>query len=175
VVQSCHQDPFFGFGLPKTARYKKIACFIGERQTVCENPPYDNREETRHGRDLRYLSDLLGGDPVNDSRPRVRKSAPRRSRKVQKTFTALLSPPDEETSEAAFPAIDFKTFPYRVALANWPDEWRERWGHRANALEDDGLSWREAESRAFFEIQEERRFVVGIQPIPLMSPTVDRN
>lgn len=84
-------------------------------------------------------------------------------------MTAPEGGPDE------FGAIDFQSFPYRKALANWPDEWRERWGHRANALEEQGLGWREAEARAFFEVQDERRAVVGIQPIPLARPAVDRN
>lgn len=47
--------------------------------------------------------------------------------------------------------------PHRMVLATWPDHWRERWGRRANALEDLGLSWRDAEGRAFFEIWNEWR------------------
>ena len=45
-----------------------------------------------------------------------------------------------------------KPLPYRAVLADWPDDWRERWGRRANELEDSGLSWRDAEGRAFLEI-----------------------
>jgi hypothetical protein len=41
---------------------------------------------------------------------------------------------------------------YRHVLADWPVEWREQWGHRANALEDNGLSWRDAEAQAFLEV-----------------------
>lgn len=41
--------------------------------------------------------------------------------------------------------------PWRAPLANWPDEWRERWGRRANALEEAGLGWREAERQAWNE------------------------
>lgn len=48
--------------------------------------------------------------------------------------------------------VDVKPLPYRQVLAVWPDEWRERWGRRANELEDAGLSWRDAEGRAFLEL-----------------------
>ncbi len=41
---------------------------------------------------------------------------------------------------------------YRRVLGNWPDAWREEWGHRANALEESGLSWRDAEAQAFVEV-----------------------
>lgn len=42
--------------------------------------------------------------------------------------------------------------PWRALLAKWPDEWRERWGHRANQLEDGGLDWIEAERQAWNEV-----------------------
>lgn len=45
---------------------------------------------------------------------------------------------------------------WRSRVAKWPDNWRERWGLRANALEDQGLGWRRAEEQAFEEIREER-------------------
>ncbi len=41
---------------------------------------------------------------------------------------------------------------YRGVIAGWPQGWRERWGRRANELEDAGLSWRDAEARAFVEV-----------------------
>lgn len=50
-----------------------------------------------------------------------------------------------------------RPMPHRMVLASWPDSWRERWGQRANALEDVGLSWRDAESRAFLEIRDQWR------------------
>lgn len=43
---------------------------------------------------------------------------------------------------------------YRAQLASWPDEWRERWGVRANALEAAGLPWRAAEQQAFTEVSQ---------------------
>jgi hypothetical protein len=66
---------------------------------------------------------------------------------------------------------------YRQVLAKWPDEWREQWGHRANVLEESGLSWRDAETQAFVEVWNRLR---GHQPPqtskPAMSETAtDRN
>jgi hypothetical protein len=40
---------------------------------------------------------------------------------------------------------------YRSVVAGWADNWRERWGRRANELEESGLSWRDAEAQAFVE------------------------
>jgi hypothetical protein len=50
------------------------------------------------------------------------------------------------------PAPVFHPLAYRGVVAEWPVEWRERWGRRANALEETGLSWRDAEAQAFVEI-----------------------
>lgn len=47
---------------------------------------------------------------------------------------------------------EVKPLPYRQVLATWPDDWRERWGRRANELEESGLPWRDAEGRAFVEV-----------------------
>ena len=41
---------------------------------------------------------------------------------------------------------------YRGVVAGWPQGWRERWGRRANDLEEAGLSWRDAEAQAFVEV-----------------------
>ena len=55
-------------------------------------------------------------------------------------------------------ASDIKPLPHRLVLATWPVEWRERWGHRANELEEqERLSWRNAEGRAFVELWSEFR------------------
>ena len=53
--------------------------------------------------------------------------------------------------------VDPKPLPYRRVLAAWPDDWRERWGRRANDLEESGLSWRDAEGRAFVEVWDDWR------------------
>lgn len=41
--------------------------------------------------------------------------------------------------------------PWRELLAKWPDDWRERWGLRANQLEEQGADWIEAERQAMNE------------------------
>lgn len=46
---------------------------------------------------------------------------------------------------------------YRGVIAGWPQGWRERWGRRANELEDAGLSWRDAETHAFVEVWSQLR------------------
>lgn len=119
---------------------------------------------------------------------RTRKDVARHGRKVQRTFLV----PDEENVEpemqagaAASPApVPSSTRvsgppPCRMALARWPDEWRERWGLRANALEDAGLPWHEAEARAFVEVWNERRALGQTDPDPEPAPPVaaevDRN
>ena len=51
----------------------------------------------------------------------------------------------------------FHPLAYRGVVAEWPVEWRERWGRRANALEENGLSWRDAETQAFVEVWNEVR------------------
>lgn len=42
-------------------------------------------------------------------------------------------------------------YPWRPLLEKWPEEWRERWGHRANELEEAGMSMYEAEKLAWNE------------------------
>ncbi len=53
------------------------------------------------------------------------------------------------------PVVD-ESKPWRRRLARWPDPWRERWGVRANALEDTGLDWRQAEQQAFEELKTQK-------------------
>ena len=52
----------------------------------------------------------------------------------------------------AYPPPVFHPPAYRGVLASWPEGWRERWGRRANELEEAGLSWRDAEAQAFAEV-----------------------
>lgn len=58
---------------------------------------------------------------------------------------------EPELKPRARRATEVKPLPYRMVLATWPDHWRESWGRRANELEESGLSWRDAEGRAFVE------------------------
>ena len=112
--------------------------------------------------------------PVVKVRPRSRRGAiAKRDREVQGMLLATLGSDlvgtDEvqavfepvETPRAAAKrarrTVEIQPLPYRKVLATWPDHWRERWGRLANALEDRGISWRDAESRAFVEIWSEFR------------------
>ncbi|AGA28418.1 hypothetical protein [Singulisphaera acidiphila] len=54
--------------------------------------------------------------------------------------------------------------PWRPLLASWPVAWRERWGHRANSLESQGLGWRAAEEQAFAELLQAKREVEQSPP-----------
>ena len=59
---------------------------------------------------------------------------------------------------AASPALEaVAPWPPRPAeVARWPIRWRERWGRRANELEDAGVPWPEHERQAFAEIKAEK-------------------
>jgi hypothetical protein len=46
--------------------------------------------------------------------------------------------------------------PWRSELAAWPEEWRGRWGRRANELAEAGARWPEDERIAFIEAAAER-------------------
>jgi hypothetical protein len=69
------------------------------------------------------------------------------------------APPSEKSASVEHvspqpiaPPPIFHPLAYRGVVANWPVEWRERWGRRANALEEGGLPWRDAETQAFVEV-----------------------
>jgi hypothetical protein len=59
---------------------------------------------------------------------------------------------------------------WRIVVARWPVEWRERWGQRANELQDRGEPWDHAEWIAFNELApdlaaaEHRGEVVCVDP-----------
>jgi hypothetical protein len=59
--------------------------------------------------------------------------------------------------ELTSPPPVFHPLAYRAVVADWPVAWRERWGRRANALEESGLTWRDAETQAFVEVWNLRR------------------
>jgi hypothetical protein len=76
------------------------------------------------------------------------------------------------------PAPVFHPLAYRGVVAEWPVEWRERWGRRANALEEKGLSWRDAEAQAFVEVWNDvRAQQQAAQPATavLASSSAERN
>jgi hypothetical protein len=71
------------------------------------------------------------------------------------------------------PAPVFHPLAYRGVVAEWPVEWRERWGRRANELEEKGLSWRDAETQAFIEVWGEVRAQQAKQPATSTSAASD--
>jgi hypothetical protein len=60
-------------------------------------------------------------------------------------------------AQPSSPPPIFHPLAYRGVVANWPVEWREQWGQRANSLEEGGLSWRDAETQAFVEVWNQLR------------------
>jgi hypothetical protein len=71
------------------------------------------------------------------------------------------------------PAPVFHPLAYRGVVAEWPVEWRERWGRLANAYEEKGLSWRDAEAQAFVEVWSEVRAQQSTQPTTSTSAAAD--
>jgi hypothetical protein len=64
----------------------------------------------------------------------------------------------------------FHPLAYRGVVANWPIDWREQWGRRANSLEETGLSWRDAETQAFVEVWNQLRGHSAEQPSASTTP-----
>jgi hypothetical protein len=75
----------------------------------------------------------------------------------------------QSSDRASSPPPVFHPLAYRGVVANWPIEWREQWGRRANSLEEGGLSWRDAETQAFVEVWNERRHQSSSEPGPALS------
>jgi hypothetical protein len=125
---------------------------------------------------------------MNEVRPRSRKRSETRVREIQgmlamrgsgseefgtdptsvttdwRTDSGGATPPTPTPTRAerATIDVDVKPLPYRSVLAAWPDDWRERWGRRANDLEAAGLSWRDAEGRAFLEVWNDWRTCASV-------------
>ncbi|QEH34758.1 hypothetical protein OJF2_33000 [Aquisphaera giovannonii] len=95
------------------------------------------------------LSISFGEDDPGDSR---RAEPARSARSARPRRPARPAPPRPvKRDEPPRPAPIFHPLAYRSVLAGWPIEHRERWGLRANELEETGLSWRDAETQAFVE------------------------
>ena len=65
----------------------------------------------------------------------------------------------------------FHPLAYRSVVADWPVDWREQWGRRANELEETGLSWRDAETQAFVEVWHQLRRTRKTDLMPALSAT----
>lgn len=73
---------------------------------------------------------------------------------------------DRDSPEAPNPDLR-----WRPKLAKWPLEWRERWGLRANALEEQGLDWIEAERQAMNETMVLKRQAETVAPVAAVETT----
>jgi hypothetical protein len=71
-------------------------------------------------------------------------------RRPARSFDA--GPIQDRSAAVEVHAPVFHPLAYRSVVAGWPIAWRERWGRRANELEEGGLSWRDAETQAFVEV-----------------------
>ena len=80
--------------------------------------------------------------PPAEGPPSVRFPRPRKAAPALRPATVDRTPP---------PPV-FHPLAYRSVVAAWSLDARERWGRRANELEDAGLSWRDAETQAFVEV-----------------------
>jgi hypothetical protein len=74
---------------------------------------------------------------------------------ADRSKSAVVAHPEHEGK--AYPPPVFHPPAYRGVVAGWPEDWRERWGRRANELEEAGRSWRDAEAQAFVEVWNEVR------------------
>ncbi len=72
----------------------------------------------------------------------------------------------ERSAAPRVPTPVFHPLAYRSVIADWPVEWREQWGRRANEIEETGLSWRDAEAQAFVEVWHRVRREGGGDPVP---------
>ena len=65
-----------------------------------------------------------------------------------------------------------RPLPWRSDVGAWPLDLRQAWGDRANALQDRGLLWHEAERVAFIEIRDAQRAgpILARSKSDLLSP-----
>jgi hypothetical protein len=84
---------------------------------------------------------------------------------------------NERNAAPRVPTPVFHPLAYRSVVADWPVDWRERWGRRANELEETGLSWRDAEAQAFVEVWHLVRREGGSEPAsaPSIAPTPEED
>ena len=107
-------------------------------------------------------ADSLGVDP------------PARSPGFRRPVRPLGSRADAGHGRRAAPP-SFHPLAYRSVVADWPVAWREQWGRRANALEETGLAWRDAEAQAFVEVWHERRRELPEGSPPSATPPAEVN
>lgn len=80
----------------------------------------------------------------------------------------------KRASRARQPVPVFHPLAYRGVVAGWSLENRERWGRRANELEETGLAWRDAEAQAFVEVWHRvRESGAPLEAAPAASEVID--
>lgn len=94
------------------------------------------------------LSIAVADDDLAASMGRVQKGT--RDEGFRRPAKKSSPPSGGDAPRSTSPA--FHPLAYRGVVAEWSLENRERWGRRANALEETGLSWRDAETQAFVEV-----------------------
>jgi hypothetical protein len=123
---------------------------------------------TRAGLRVRSVQGRLSiemGDEDEAGGEQAKPEPPARSSGFRRPAKSSNASGDRATS-ARTTATVFHPLAYRSVVANWPIDWREQWGRRANDLEETGLSWRDAEAKAFVEIWHKIRATnaVGTSP-----------
>jgi hypothetical protein len=124
---------------------------------------------------LRVQSGQLKYDAPSTGIPSPLREQLRQHKQAVIEFLAPTAPPrmptlvvDEPTPVdwvGQSPALAVVSWPPRpVELSRWPIAWRERWGHRSNQLQDEGVPWPDHERQAFDEVQAEKAEAKGEPP-----------
>ncbi len=112
------------------------------------------------------------GDEEEAGVEKIKIDSPARSSGFRRPTRSSGKNSGQERSEAPKSSVPvFHPLAYRSVVADWPIEWRERWGRRANALEETGLSWRDAETQAFVEVWHQLRRTRETDLMPAPSAT----
>jgi hypothetical protein len=108
---------------------------------------------------------------ADEEAPDLVEGAPRAAAERSRSTVVVHSQHDGK----AYPPPVFHPPAYRGVIAGWPEDWRERWGRRANELEEAGLSWRDAEAQAFVEVWNKVREEHGGAALAPLDSDPERN
>jgi hypothetical protein len=118
-------------------------------------------KRTRSGSRVRSVQGRLSielGDEDEVGDAKIKIESPARSSGFRRPTQLSITSSGQERSVALKSSVPvFHPLAYRSVVADWPIEWREQWGRRANDLEETGLSWRDAETQAFVEVWHQLR------------------
>ena len=130
-------------------------------------------KRTRPGSRVRSVQGRLSielGDEDEAGGEQVKMEPPARSSGFRRP-TKSSSTSQDRSPGVRTAAPVFHPLAYRSVVADWPIEWREQWGHRANHLEETGLSWRDAEAQAFVEVWHKLRHASEAGSSPDLTST----